>query len=147
MSLEETINTDIKSAMLSKNDTALRSLRAIKQVILMAKTSGSGTISSEDEIKMVQKLIKQRKESVEIYKQQNREDLAKTELEEIAVIEKYLPKQISEEEIRTELKALIDQNNAKGPGDLGRLMGIASKHFAGKADNKLVSMLLKQMLG
>ena len=147
MSLEETINTDIKSAMLSKNDAALRSLRAIKQVILMAKTSGSGTISSEDEIKMVQKLIKQRKESVEIYKQQNREDLAKTELEEIAVIEKYLPKQISEEEIRTELKALIDQNNAKGPGDLGRLMGIASKHFAGKADNKLVSMLLKQMLG
>ena len=147
MSLEETINTDIKSAMLSKNDVALRSLRAIKQVILMAKTSGSGTISSEDEIKMVQKLIKQRKESVEIYKQQNREDLAKTELEEIAVIEKYLPKQISEEEIRTELKALIDQNNAKGPGDLGRLMGIASKHFAGKADNKLVSMLLKQMLG
>ena len=147
MSLEETINTDIKSAMLSKNDAALRSLRAIKQVILMAKTSGSGTISSEDEIKMVQKLIKQRKESVEIYKQQNREDLAKTELEEIAVIEKYLPKQISEEEIRTDLKALIDQNNAKGPGDLGRLMGIASKHFAGKADNKLVSMLLKQMLG
>ena len=147
MSLEETINTDIKSAMLSKNDAALRSLRAIKQVILMAKTSGSGTVSSEDEIKMVQKLIKQRKESVEIYKQQNREDLAKTELEEIAVIEKYLPKQISEEEIRTELKALIDQNNAKGPGDLGRLMGIASKHFAGKADNKLVSMLLKQMLG
>ena len=147
MSLEETINTDIKSAMLSKNDVALRSLRAIKQVILMAKTSGSGTISSEDEIKMVQKLIKQRKESVEIYKQQNREDLAKTELEEIAVIEKYLPKQISEEEIRSELKALIDQNNAKGPGDLGRLMGIASKHFAGKADNKLVSMLLKQMLG
>lgn len=147
MSLEETINTDIKSAMLSKNDAALRSLRAIKQVILMAKTSGSGTISSEDEIKMVQKLIKQRKESVEIYKQQNREDLAQTELEEIAVIEKYLPKQISEEEIRTDLKALIDQNNAKGPGDLGRLMGIASKHFAGKADNKLVSMLLKQMLG
>ena len=147
MSLEETINTDIKSAMLSKNDAALRSLRAIKQVILMAKTSGSGTISSEDEIKMVQKLIKQRKESVEIYKQQNREDLAQTELEEIAVIEKYLPKQISEEEIRSELKALIDQNNAKGPSDLGRLMGIASKHFAGKADNKLVSMLLKQMLG
>lgn len=147
MSLEEIINTDIKSAMLSKNDAALRSLRAIKQVILMAKTSGSGTISSEDEIKMVQKLIKQRKESVEIYIQQNREDLAKTELEEIAVIEKYLPKQISEEEVRTELKALIDQNNAKGPGDLGRLMGIASKHFAGKADNKLVSMLLKQMLG
>lgn len=147
MSLEETINTDIKTAMLSKNDAALRSLRAIKQVILMAKTSGSGTISSEDEIKMVQKLIKQRKESVEIYNQQNRDDLVKTELEEIAVIEKYLPKQISEEEVRTQLKALIDQNNAKGPADLGRLMGIASKHFAGKADNKLVSTLLKQMLG
>ena len=114
---------------------------------LLAKTSGGGNISAEDEIKMLQKLIKQRKESVEIYLQQNREDLAKTELEEIAVIEKYLPKQMGEDEIRIELKEIIEKNNAKGPGDMGRLMGIASKHFAGKADNKLVSQLLKQILG
>jgi uncharacterized protein len=147
MSLEETINTDIKAAMLSKNEAALRSLRAVKQVILLAKTSGSGNISEEDEMKMLQKLIKQRKESVDIFLQQKREDLAKTELEEIAVIEKYLPKQMTEDEIKSELKAIIEQNNAKGPGDLGRLMGIASKHFAGKADNKLVSQFLRQMLG
>ena len=147
MSLEEIINSDLKSAMLKKDDSALRSLRAVKQVILLAKTSGNGIISSEDEIKMLQKLIKQRKESVEIYIQQNREDLAKTELEEIAIIEKYLPKQMSEDEIRNQLKTIIEQNNAKGPGDIGRLMGIASKHFAGKADNKLVSQLLKQILG
>jgi uncharacterized protein YqeY len=147
MSLEETINTDIKAAMLSKNEAALRSLRAVKQVILLAKTSGSGLITAEDEMKMLQKLIKQRKESVDIYKQQNREDLAKTELEEIAVIEKYLPKQMSEDEIKDALKTLIEQNKANGPGDVGRLMGIASKYFAGKADNKIVSQLLRQMLG
>jgi uncharacterized protein YqeY len=147
MSLEETINTDIKSAMLSKNEAALRSLRAVKQVILLAKTSGSGLITAEDEMKMLQKLIKQRKESVDIYKQQNREDLAKTELEEIAVIEKYLPKQMSEDEIKDALKTLIEQNKANDPGDVGRLMGIASKYFAGKADNKIVSQLLRQMLG
>ncbi len=147
MSLEETINSDIKAAMLSKNEAALRSLRAVKQVILLAKTSGSGNITADDEMKMLQKLIKQRKESVDIYKQQNRDDLAKSELEEIAVIEKYLPKQMSEDEIKNELKTIIEQNNAKGPGDLGRLMGIASKHFAGKADNKIVSQFLRQMLG
>ncbi len=147
MSLEETINNDIKAAMLGKNEAALRSLRAVKQAILLAKTSGSGSISPEDEMKMLQKLIKQRKESVDIYLQQNREDLAKSELEEIAVIEKYLPKQMSEDEIRKELKGIIEQNNAKGPADMGRLMGIASKHFAGKADNKLVSQFLRQMLG
>ncbi len=147
MSLEETINNDLKSAMLRKDNAALRSLRAVKQVILMAKTSGGADISTEDEIKMLQKLIKQRKESVEIYIQQNREDLANPELEEIAIIEKYLPKQLTEEEIRIQLKTIIDQNNAKSPGDMGRLMGIASKHFGGKADNKVVSQLLKQMLG
>jgi uncharacterized protein YqeY len=147
MSLEETINTDLKNAMLKKDEAGLRSLRAVKQVILLAKTSGSGIISAEDEIKMLQKLIKQRKESVEIYLQQNREDLAKPELEEIAVIEKYLPKQMDEDQIRKELKEIVENNNAKGPADMGRLMGIASKHFAGKADNKLVSQLLKQILG
>jgi hypothetical protein len=147
MSLEETINTDLKTAMLKKDEPALRGLRAVKQAILMAKTSGSDKITSEDEIKMLQKLVKQRKESVEIFKQQNREDLAVTELEEIAVIEKYLPQQLSEEDVKIELKKIIDQNNAKGSADLGRIMGIASRHFAGKADNKVVSQLLKQLLG
>ncbi len=146
MSLEETINADIKAAMLSKNESALRGLRAVKQAILIAKTSGSGAISPEDESKMLQKLVKQRKESVEIYKQQNREDLAKPELEEIEVIEKYLPKQMSEEDIKSELKNLIEQNGAKGQADLGKMMGIASKKFAGKADNKIISSILKQLL-
>jgi len=147
MSLEEIINTDLKTAMLKKDEPALRGLRAVKQAILMAKTSGSVQITQEDEMKMLQKLVKQRKESVEIFKQQNRDDLAATELEEIAVIEKYLPSQMTDEEVKNELKKIIEQNNASGPGDMGRLMGIASKHFAGKADNKVVSQLLKQLLG
>lgn len=145
--LEEKINADLKSAMLAKDEAALRSLRAIKQAILIAKTSGSGAITADDELKMLQKLVKQRKESVDIYKQQNREDLAKSELEEIAVIERYLPKQMSEDEIRSELKTILQQNNAGGPADMGRLMGIASKHFTGKADNKMVSQILRQLLG
>lgn len=147
MSLEETINTDIKAAMLKKDEAALRALRAIKSAILLSKTSGSGTVSADDELKMLQKLVKQRKESVDIYNQQNRDDLAKSELEEIAVIERYLPKQMSEDEIRSELQKIITQAGAVGPGDMGKLMGMASKHFAGKADNKLVSQLLKQLLG
>lgn len=147
MSLEETINSDLKAAMLKKDEAALRGLRAVKQAILMAKTSGGGSISAEDELKMLQKLVKQRKESLEIFKQQDREDLAKTEIEEIAVIEKYLPKQMSEDEIRSELQNILSQNNINSPADMGRLMGIASKHFAGKADNKIVSQLLKQLLG
>ena len=146
MSLEEKINADLKTAMLKKDEAALRSLRAVKQVILLAKTSGSGVISNEDELKMLQKLVKQRKESIDIYNQQGRDDLSKSEMEEIAVIEKYLPQQLSEEDIRNELKKILEQSNAKGPGDVGRLMGIASKHFAGKADNKLVSQLLRQLL-
>ncbi len=147
MSLEEKINTDLKSAMLSKNESALRGLRAIKQAILLAKTSGGGVISPDEEIKMLQKLMKQRKESVDIFQGQNRADLAQTELEEIAVIEKYLPAQLSEDQIKAELKKILEQNEVKGPSDMGKIMGLASKHFAGKADNKLVSQLLKQLLG
>jgi uncharacterized protein len=148
MSLEETINKDLKTAMLSKDEPALRALRAVKSAILLAKTSGSsGELSSEDEIKMLQKLVKQRKESLEIYKQQQREDLAKSEIEEIAVIEKYLPQQMDENTVRAEVKAIIDQSGAKGPGDMGKVMGMASKHFAGKADNRLVSQIVKEILG
>jgi uncharacterized protein len=147
MSLEEKINADLKTAMLAKDEASLRALRAIKQVILLAKTSGSGTVTIDDEMKMLQKLVKQRKESVDIFKQQNREDLAKGELEEIAVIEKYLPEQMGEEEIKTELQKIIAQAGATSPADLGKVMGMASKHFAGKADNKIVSQLVKQLLG
>ena len=147
MTLEEKINQDLKTAMLAKDEAGVRSLRAVKSAILLAKTSGSESISSEDEIKMLQKLVKQRKESVDIYQQQNRADLAKTELEEIAVIEKYLPKQMSEEEIKEELKKIIEQVGAKSAAEMGKVMGAASKHFAGKADNKVVSQLVKQLLG
>ena len=147
MNLEEKINQDLKTAMLAKDEASVRSLRAVKSAILLAKTSGSDSVSVDDEIKLLQKLVKQRKESVEIYQQQNRADLAKTELEEIAVIEKYLPKQMSEVQISVELKKIIEQVGAKSPAEMGKVMGLASKHFAGKADNKIVSQLVKQLLG
>ncbi|MBK6444014.1 MAG: GatB/YqeY domain-containing protein [Bacteroidetes bacterium] len=146
MTLEEKINGELKTAMLAKDEASVRGLRAIKQSILMAKTSGATTVSTEDEIKMLQKLVKQRKESVEIYQQQNRPDLAKPELEEIAVIEKFLPQQMGESEIRSELTRIIGEVGAKSPQDMGKVMGAASKFFAGKADNKIVSQLVKELL-
>lgn len=146
MTLEEKINTDLKAAMLSKNEAALRGLRAVKSALLLAKTSGADAVTEADELKILQKLVKQRKESVDIYKQQNREDLAKTEIDEIEVIEKYLPKMMGEDEIKAGIQAIIAQVGAKGPGDLGKVMGAASKNFAGKADNKLVSQLVKDLL-
>ena len=147
MTLEEKINAELKTAMLAKDEASLRALRAVKSAILLAKTSGGGTISPEDEIKMLQKLVKQRKESVEIYQNQNRPELAKGEIEEIAVIEKYLPRQLSEDEIREELKKIIAQTGATSAAEMGKVMGAATKHFAGKADNKVVSQLVKQLLG
>jgi uncharacterized protein YqeY len=147
MTLEEQINTDLKNAMLTKDEAGVRGLRAIKSAIIIAKTSGTGPMTPDDEIKMLQKLVKQRKESVEIYQQQKRDDLAKPELEEIQVIEKYLPKQMSESEIREDVKKLIEQSGAKSPQEMGKVMGLASKHFAGKADNRIVSQLVKELLG
>ncbi len=146
MTLEERINSELKTAMLAKDEASVRGLRAIKQGILMAKTSGATSMSAEDEIKMIQKLVKQRKESVEIYQQQNRPDLAKPELEEIAVIERFLPKQMDEGEIRSELKRIISEVGASSPQEMGKVMGAASKFFAGKADNKIVSQLVKELL-
>ncbi|MGR6088234.1 MAG: GatB/YqeY domain-containing protein [Arcticibacter sp.] len=147
MTLEEKINGDLKAAMLSKNEAALRALRAVKSAILLAKTSGGSTgLSSEDELKILQKLVKQRKESVEIYNQQGRSDLAQTEMQEIEVIEKFLPAQMSEEEIRKSLIEIIQSVGASGPGDTGKVMAVASKTFAGKADNKLVSQLVRTLL-
>ncbi|MFZ4542514.1 MAG: GatB/YqeY domain-containing protein [Saprospiraceae bacterium] len=147
MSLEEKIMQDLKEAMKAKDEAALRGIRAIKSAILIAKTDGSGNaIDEAKEIQMLQKLVKQRKESLEIYEKQNREDLAKVEMEEIAVIEKYLPKQMDTAELTEALKAIISQVGASSAKDMGKVMGAASKEFAGKADGKLISEIVKQLL-
>lgn len=147
MTFEEKINSDLKNAMLARDEKSVRGLRAIKQAILLAKTSGGGSeLAAAEEIKMLQKLVKQRKESAEIYHQQGRADLAATEEEEIAVVERYLPKQMGEEEIKAALKEIITSVGATSAADLGKVMGAASKQLAGKADNKTISALVKQML-
>lgn len=148
MSLEQKVMTELKTAMLAKDEKALRSLRAIKAAILLAKTSegASGEIKEEDEIKLLQKLVKQRKDSLEIYQQQNRSDLAQKEIEEIEVIEKFLPKQFSAEELKSELQSIITEVGAASPADMGKVMGVATKKFAGKADGKTISALVKELL-
>jgi len=148
MGLEQQIMVELKAAMLAKNEAALRGLRAIKSAILLIKTSEVGKeLTEEDEMKLLQKLVKQRKESVEIYQTQNRADLAETELQEIAVIEKFLPQMLSEAEVTAALKEIIKQVGATSAGEMGKVMGAATKHFAGKADNKMVSAIVKQLLG
>ena len=148
MTLEERINADIKAAMLAKERRKLDALRAIKSAILLLKTNGSGdAISEEAEIACLQKLVKQRKESAELYKQQNRMDLYEDEAFQQAVIEAYLPEQMSEEEIRTELQKIISETGASSVKDMGKVMGAAQKAFAGRADNKVVSTIVKELLG
>lgn len=148
MGLEQKIMTEMKAAMLSKDEAALRSLRAVKAAILLAKTSegAGGELKEEDEIKLLQKLVKQRKDSLEIFQQQNRADLAKKEEEEIAVIEKFLPKQMSPEEVKEELVKIITATGASSPVDMGKVMGVATKQLAGKADGKTISSLVKELL-
>jgi uncharacterized protein YqeY len=147
MTLEEKINADLKTAMKAKDNIALRGIRAIKAAILLAKTDGSGKdLNEESEIKLLQKLIKQRKDSLEIYTKQNRPDLAQTEKEEIAIIEKYLPEQLSHEELTLALQKIIQEIGANSIKDLGKVMGIATKEFAGKADGKTISTVLKNLL-
>ena len=148
MALEQLIMTDLKAAMIAKDEAALRSLRAVKAAILLAKTAegGNGELSAEEEIKLLQKLVKQRKDSLEIFQQQNRADLAKKEEEEIAVISRFLPKQMSAEEISAEIAAIISSIGASGPGDMGKVMGAASKQLAGKADGKTISAVVKELL-
>ncbi|MBI5373392.1 MAG: GatB/YqeY domain-containing protein [Sphingobacteriales bacterium] len=148
MSLEQKIMGELKTAMLAKDEAGLRSLRAIKAAILLAKTAegASGELTEEAEIKMLQKLVKQRKDSLEIFQQQNRPELAKKEEEEIAVIEKFLPKQMSAEEIRAELEKIIAATGASSPADMGKVMGAATKQLAGKADGKTISALVKELL-
>ena len=147
MALEQNIMAELKAAMLAKDEAKLRGLRAIKAAIILLKTSEAGKeITEEDEMKMLQKLVKQRKESIDIYTKQGREDLAKTEQEEVAVIELFLPQMMSEEEIRVALKDIIASVGATSPAEMGKVMGAANKAFAGKADNKIVSVLVKEML-
>jgi uncharacterized protein YqeY len=146
MSLEQQIMADLKAAMLAKNEAGLRAIRAIKSAILLAKTSGGGELKPEDEVKMLQKLVKQRQESIEIYKTQGRDDLAKPEMEEVEIISKYLPAMMSEEEVREAVKAAISSTGASSPAEMGKVMGVVTKQLAGKADNKLVSALVKELL-
>ena len=147
MSLETQINEDIKQAMLNRQKDVLESLRAIKSALLLLKTGkDGGEISEAAELAMLQKLVKQRKESAEIYKQQNRDDLANDELFQASIIEKYLPKQLGKEEIEAELKSIIGEVGASSPKDMGRVMGVASKRLAGKADNRVISDIVKSLL-
>ena len=147
MSMELQIQQDIKAAMLAKEKVRLESLRAIKAAILLAKTAdGSESIADEVVVKIIQKLVKQRKETAEIYKQQNREELAAQELAEAAAMEVYLPKQMSEEELEAELKKIIAQVGATGPQDMGNVMGTATKALAGKAEGRMISAMVKKLL-
>jgi len=147
MSLEAKLMTDLKEAMKAKDQAALRSIRSVKAALINMKTDGSGTeITEEKEIKLLQKLVKQRQDSLAIYEEQGREDLAVTEREEIAVISKYLPEQMSKEDLTALIKDIISQTGAEGMKDMGKVMGMASGKLAGKADGKTISAVVKELL-
>jgi len=149
MSLSEKINNDIKQAMLTRDKRKLEALRAIKASLLLAKTGkdmSSGEIPETVEMQLLQRLVKQRKESAQIYKEQNREDLMEEELFQAGIIEAYLPQQMSEEEITVVVKEIVEQTGATGIKDMGKVMGATSKKLAGKADNKTISTIVKSML-
>ena len=145
MTLEEKINTDIKTAMLAKDAKKLESLRAIKSAILLLKTSPEG-LTPESEIKALQKMVKQRKETADIYTGQNRPELAEVELTQAAVMEAYLPQQMSADEIKAAVSKIIAETGASSPADMGKVMGVATKALAGKADGKVISTLVKELL-
>ena len=147
MSLEAKIQKDLITAMKAKDEKALRAVRAIKSAILLFKTSGTNAELDEDaEIKMLQKMVKQRKESLSIFEQQGREALAQTEREEIEVIEQYLPQQLSEEEIEATIKNIIAETGASSMKDMGKVMGAANKAFAGQAEGAVISAIVKRLL-
>ena len=148
MSLQEKVMTELKAAMRAKDSVKLEALRAIKSGILLAQTeNGSKEEISEDaELKLLQKLVKQRKDSAAIYTEQNREDLVKPELEQAAVIEQFLPTQLSEAEVEAVVKSIIANSGAEGMKDMGKVMGMASGELAGKADGKTISMIVKREL-
>ena len=147
MSLETKINNDLKTAMKAKDQVSLRGIRAIKSAIMLQKTDGSGIeLDDASEIKLLQRLIKQRKDSLEIFEKQNREDLAVKEREEIEVISKYLPEQMSLEELEQKIKEIVEQTGASSMKDIGKVMGMASQKFAGKADGKTISGIVRNLL-
>lgn len=148
MSLEEKINNDLKTAMLAKQEATVRGLRAIKSAIILAKTEkgAGGTITNEKEMQLLQKMLKQRKDSISEFEKANRTDLVQKEKEEMEVIEKYLPAMMSEEDIREAVKKIIAETGATSQKEMGKVMGAASKQFAGKADNGLVSQIVKSLL-
>lgn len=148
MSLQEKVMTAMKEAMKAKDTVALESLRAIKSAILLAQTENGAKaeLTAEDEIKLLQKLVKQRKDSAALYQQQGRQDLAEPELAQSAVIEQFLPEQLSEDKIREIVAAIIAQVGAAGMQDMGKVMGLASKEMAGKADGKTISNIVKDLL-
>lgn len=145
MTFEEKINGDIKTAMLAKDSKKLEVLRAIKNVVIILKTSPEG-ISDDGVMKSIQKEVKKRKEAADIFTQQNRADLAEVELYQAGIMETYLPQQMTEGEIRVHLEKIISETGASSPVDMGKVMGAATKVFAGKADNKVVSQLVKELL-
>ena len=149
MTLEQRITADMKTAMKAKDKVSLRGIRAIKAAIILKKTDGSGTeeLSAEDEIKLVQKLVKQRQDSLGIFVEQGREDLAVTEREEIETLQKYLPEQMSADALEAVIKDIIAKTGAASMKDMGKVMGMASKQLAGKADGKSISAVVKQLLG
>lgn len=149
MSLKATIDNDIKTAMLAKEKEKLEALRAIKAMILLAETDKANLngVTADVENKLLMKAAKQRKESAEIFQKEGRTDLAQKEQFQLDVISAYLPKQLSEDEIKAELTKIMEQVGAKGPQDMGKVMGTATKALAGKADGKLISELVKKMLG
>lgn len=148
MSLEEKINADLKTAMLAKEEATVRGLRAIKSAIILAKTEkgANGIISPEKEVQMLQKMIKQRRDSIAEFEKANRTDLATKEKEEVSVIEKYLPAMMSEEEVREVVKKAIAETGATSQKEMGKVMGIVSKQLAGKADNKVIADTVKGLL-
>ena len=147
MNLEEKINNDIRDAMKSKDQAWLRGVRAIKAAILLAKTDGSGLVMDEErEIKLLQKLVKQRQDSLSIYETQNRADLAQVEREEIEIIQRYLPQPMTVEELESFIRGLILAEGASGIKDMGRIMGLATKGLSGKADGKTISEIVKKLL-
>lgn len=149
MSLQQTIDQDIKTAMLNKDSAKLRGLRAIKAALLLAKTEKGAEdgISEEMELKVLQKLVKQRKESADIYKAQNRPDLFEIENEELLVIEAYLPQQMDRGAINTYIKEVVVRTGATSMKDMGKVMGLVNKELAGKADGKTISEVVKEILG
>jgi uncharacterized protein YqeY len=148
MNLEQKITPELKAAMLAKDEKTVRGLRAIKAAIINAKTAegAGGELKGEDEIKLLQKLVKQRKDSLDIFRQQNREDLAIKEQEEIEVIERFLPKQLSQEELKSEISSIITETGATSAADMGKVMGAANKKLAGRADGKTISSIVKELL-